>query len=42
MVSHCCPCCLSLQGKGCGVWQHCDCLGLQQGGQKHFLCELCR
>lgn len=34
------PCCV-LQGRGCGVWQHCDCLGLAAPPAK-FLCELCR
>lgn len=29
------------QGRGCGVWQHCDCLGLAVPPAK-FLCELCR
>ena len=34
------PSCVA-QGRGCGVWQHCDCLGLAAPPAK-FLCELCR
>jgi hypothetical protein len=31
------------QDEGCGVWQHCDCLGIPAGDlPEHWLCELCR
>lgn len=34
--------CTCLQGEGCGVWQHCACVGVDATAlPKHFWCETC-